>query len=199
MRSLITHPLGKFVVAPVAALLLGLALASGVLGADAQREASLDSGALGLTRTEIEAEWGQATKAIDVPGHPIYDTTYAYPSKDGTLFVSYRDLNGDAIAVYVEFAWSGAGATEQAAQAIGKRLLPVDAQLTELYIAPPTTAGPIALVTHRYESEALGTHPALPPDILVVYQERWGDSASPNSTRVEAVSFMIREGTQLTG
>ncbi|MDP9473270.1 MAG: hypothetical protein M3Q71_21840 [Chloroflexota bacterium] len=179
---------------------LTLALVSGVLTVGAQREASLASdGALGMPRTEIEAEWGQATEPIDVPGHPIYDETYAYPAKDGTLFVTYRDLNGDDIAVYVEFAWSGGGATEQSAQALTKRLLPADAAPTEFYVAPPTSAGPIALVNHRYESDALGANPALPPDILVTYQERWGDSVAPDSTRVEAVSLMIREGTQVTG
>ncbi len=182
-----------------ALMLLALALASGVLGAGAQPEVPLDSGVLGVTRAEIEAEWGRATKPIDIPGHPIYNETYAYAGKDGTLFVTYRELNGDEVAVYVEFAWSGEGATEQGAQAVGKRLLPADSKLTELYVAPPTAAGPIALVTHRYESDALGANPALPPDILVVYQERWGDPASPGSTRVEAVSIMIRERTQLTG
>ncbi len=178
---------------------LTLAFASSVLGAGAQPEASLDSGALGLTRDEIEVEWGRANTPIDVPGHPIYDETYAYPDENGTLFVTYRNLNGDDIAVYVEFAWSGDGATEQVAHAVGKRLLPADSEITELYVAPPTTDGPVALVTERYESEALGANPALPPDILVVYQQRWGDSTEADSTRVEAVSIMIREGTQLTG
>ncbi len=182
-----------------ALLSLTLALAGGVLGAGAQGNASLNSGALGVPRAEIEAEWGRATKPIDVPGHPVYDETYAYPAKDGTLFVTYRNLNGVDTAVYIEFAWSGGGATEQGAHAVGKRLLPADSRLTELYVAPPTTAGPVALVTERYESEALAANPALPPDILVVYQERWSDRTTPDSTRVEAVSIMIREGTQATG
>ncbi|MDP9368535.1 MAG: hypothetical protein M3Q03_09720 [Chloroflexota bacterium] len=155
-----------------AVMSLALALASGVVVAGAQPEATLDSGVLGVTRAEIEAEWGRATKPIDVPGHPIYDETYAYPGKDGTLFVTYHDLNGEDVAVYIEFAWSGEGATEQGAQAVGKGLLPADSKLTEFYVAPPTSTGPIALVTHRYESDALGANPALPPDILVVYQEQ---------------------------
>ncbi len=121
---------------------LTLAFASSVLGAGAQPEASLDSGALGLTRDEIEVEWGRANTPIDVPGHPIYDETYAYPDENGTLFVTYRNLNGDDIAVYVEFAWSGDGATEQVAHAVGKRLLPADSEITELYVAPRRPMAP---------------------------------------------------------
>ena len=179
----------------------GLALAGGVLGAAAQPSASLDSGALGLSRAEVEARFGRASAPIDVPGHPIYDETYAYEAEDGTLFVTYRDVNGEDLAVYVEFAWRGRGVNEQAARAAAESFLPSDAELTALFVAPPTSAGPVALVTNQYRSDALGATPALAPEILVIFHERWDGPAAGvgEGERVEAVSIMIRERTQATG
>ena len=178
--------------------LLAGAFASGVPGAGAQPAGPLDSGALGLARSEIEADFGRATEPIEVPGHPVYDETYANENEEGALFVTYRDVNGEEIAVFVEFAWRGTGASKQEARTVAENLLPADAELTELYVAPPTSIGPLALVTYRYESDALGENAALAPEILVIYQERWGDDTAADSTRVEAVSIMIRERTQST-
>jgi hypothetical protein len=158
---------------------------------------SLDSGALGSTRTRIEARFGHVSDPIDVPGHPIYDQTYAYETQAGTLYVSYRDINGEQIAVYLEFAWGGKGVSERDAQTLVTGLLPADAKLTELYIAPPTTSGPIAFVMNRYTSESLGAGGVLASEILVTYQQSWTDG--PGGSAVHAVSIAIRERTQLTG
>jgi hypothetical protein len=193
MRSTVTRFVSLFAFA--------LALAGGILGAAAQPAASLDSGALGLSRAEVEARFGRTPAPIDVPGHPIYDETYAYEAEEGTLFVTYREVNGQSLAVYVEFAWRGRGVSEPAAQAAAKSFLPSDAELTALYVAPPTSAGPVALVTNQYRSNALGANPALAPEILVIYHERWDGPAegAGEGERVEAVSIMIRERTQATG
>ena len=182
---------------PLASLVLIVALVVGVQSAAAQP--ALASGALGVTRAEFEATFGRPSEEIDAPGHPIYDESYAHENEDGTLFVTYREINGEAIAVYLEFAWRGNGASAQAARAVAAGLLPTDAELTEIYVAPPTRSGPVALVTHRYESDALGAVQTLAPEILVIYQERWGDDAQADSTRVEAISIVTRERTQATG
>src|SRR5688572_15098015 len=132
----------------LATLMIGIGL-SVALG----QESSLESGALRLSKSEIEADFGTVEKPVVVPGHAIYDETFAYETQAGTLYVSYRDVNGEMTAVYVEFAWRGDGASEQAAREMVAHLIPADASLTELYVAPPTSSGPVALVTHRYESE----------------------------------------------
>jgi hypothetical protein len=178
----------------LATLMIGIGL-SVALG----QESSLESGALGLSKSEIEADFGTVEKPLVVPGHAIYDKTFAYETQAGTLYVSYRDVNGELTAVYVEFAWRGNGVSEQAARDMVAHLIPADASLTELYVAPPTSRGPVALVTYRYESESLGAVPALAPEILVIAQEEWGDPAEVDSTRVMAVSISIPERTQATG
>jgi len=65
-------------------------------------------------------------------------------------------------------------------------------------VAPPTSSGPIALVTERYESASLGENSILAPELLVIYQEQWGHPTVADSTKVLAVSISIRERTQLT-
>jgi hypothetical protein len=77
-------------------------------------------------------------------------------------------------------------------------LLPADAELTELYVAPPTSSVPAALVTERYESATLAENPTLAPELMVIYQEQWGDPSVSESTRVLSVSISIRERTQAT-
>jgi hypothetical protein len=169
------------------------------LGVGAQGDGTLDSGAVGLTRAEIEADFGRSPEPIDVPGHPIYDQTYAYETQAGTLTVSYRSVNGEDLAVYVEFAWRGEGVPAHAARNLVEDFLPADAELTELYIAPPTASGPLALVTHRYQSDDLVVaSPTFAPEILVISQQTWGDPSAVESERVQAVSLITRERTQST-
>ena len=181
---------------------LAIAIGLGIAGAGAQQGAlneTFETGVLGATRSEIEAEFGRVEKPITVPGHPIYDETFAYELGEATLFVTYRDVDGELTAVFAEFVWFGDGVSQPVARRVVQNLLPADADLTELYVAPPTTSGPIALVTERYESESLGEHAALAPEVLVIYQERWGDPTVADSTSVLAVSLTIRERTQATG
>src|SRR5829696_1425988 len=101
-------------------------------------------------------ELGRIENPITVPGHPIYDETFAYVLGEATLFVTYRDTNGELSVVYAELAWAGDGVDEPAARAVVRSLLPDGGKLTELYVAPPTSSGPVALVTERYESASLG-------------------------------------------
>lgn len=152
------------------AIMLLAVVAIGAAGAHAASQQSLESGALGLTRPEVEARWGAATEQIEMRGHPVYDETYAYGAEEGMTYVSYRDVNGVQIAVYVEFVWFGDGVTEQVAAETIEDLLPADAELTEIYLAPSTPDGPIALAANRYASESLGTAQAgvLASEILVI-------------------------------
>ena len=181
---------------------LGLTLTSGSIPAARGAQTSLDSGALGLSRADFEAEWGRGDGPFDGTGHyfDAYDI-YSYGTQHGTLHVAYQDANDQEIAVYLEFAWGGDGATTRESRAIVDGLIPADARLTDVYTAPPTDEGPIAFSTQRYVSESLGRayDGTTAPEFLVIYQERWGDPSIPDSTRVSAVSIMIRERTQTTG
>jgi hypothetical protein len=182
--------------------MLAIAIGLGIAAAGAQqrpRSEHFETGVLGATRGEIEAEYGRVEKPITVPGHPIYDETFAYELDEATLYVTYRDVNDELTAVYAELAWEGDGIDEPAARAVVQNLLPVDAKLTELYVAPPTSSGPVALVTERYESASLGEDPTLAPEVLVIFQQQWGDPTVAQSTRVLSVSISIRERTQATG
>jgi hypothetical protein len=175
------------------------AVTAGSVRVNAAVQPDLKSGALGLTRAQIEAEWGAATEPVAMPGRPVHDTTYAYGSEAAMTYVSFREINGEEIAVYVELTWFGDGVTGEVASTTIERLLPSDAVLTELYVAPATPEGPITLVAHRYTSEALGEAHAgvLAKEILAIQQEVWNEAAG--SSAVRSFSLTIRERTQLTG
>lgn len=182
----------------ISLVLLVLVTASGVSSAGA-RAVTIDSGALGLPKSKIEAVFGPSGDPIETPGHPIFDETYAYETGEGTLTISYRDVDGVPTAVFIEFAWVGDGVGDAVARDLVGRFLPADATLTELYTAPPTPNGPIALVMNRYESESLGRIAAFAPEILVVFHERWDVQGVPDGRSILSVSITVRERTQLTG
>ena len=73
-------------------------------------------------------------------GHYVHEV-YQYPAEEGTAYVAFQNVNEEEIAVYVEFAWRGDGATEQAARSLVESFLPTDAELTQLFVAPPTPDG----------------------------------------------------------
>ena len=159
--------------------------------------ASLDSSALGLTRAGVEAHWDPGEVPITVPGRYAREF-YAYPAEEGTASIAYQGLNGEEVAVYVEFRWGDDGTTEDMAQPLGARLIPADGQRTAIYLAPPTPNGPIAFTTYEYASasltaaygDALDLNWSTPSKILMICHERWDDSAT--SARIEVVSIMVR-------
>lgn len=159
------------------------------------------SGALGLTRDEIEDSWGAGEGPFAGQGH-YFDVQdlYSYEVDGETFHVAFQKVNGEEIAVYVQVDWAGEGATETDARDSAVGLIPDDARITDLYSAPPTPGGPLAFSVYRYRSEALGAvhDGALAPEILVIFHERWGDATVPSSTRVAALSITVRERTQLT-
>ncbi|MCC6791571.1 MAG: hypothetical protein IT336_07805 [Thermomicrobiales bacterium] len=179
-------------------VVLCLACTGGMIEAGA-RAVTIDSGALGLPKSKIEAVFGPSGDPIEMPGHPIFDETYAYETEEGTLTVSYRDVDGVPTAVFIEFAWVGDGVGDAVASDLVDRCLPADATLTELYTAPPTPNGPIALVMNRYESDSLGRIAALAPEILVIFHERWDVPGVPDGRSILSVTITVRERTQLTG
>lgn len=190
----------------VAALAAGTSLFVGGFGghrfgADAAQFAPLASGALGLTRDEIEDTWGTGEGPFAGQGH-YFDVQdlYTYEVQGETYHVAYQEVNGQKVAVYVQVDWSGDGVAETDARDIAIGLIPDDARITDLYSAPPTPGGPLAFSVYRYRSEALGAahEGALAPEMLVIFHERWGDASVPSSTRVAALSVSVRERTQLT-
>ena len=176
---------------------LAVALGSGVVGAATTPAAGLDFGAIGLTRAQFEAAYGAPTKTATVPG-PTSDETYAYGTQAGMIYATYRDLNGEQVAVAVEFAWGGNGVTETAAAKTMDALLPTDAKLTERYVLPATPDGPITLVAFRYTSAALtgASGGVLAPEMLAIQHETW--DASAGAMKVTRISLALRDRTQLT-
>ncbi|MDQ3657788.1 MAG: hypothetical protein M3457_22275 [Chloroflexota bacterium] len=176
---------------------LVLVLVVGLAGGLAQ-QGGLSSGALGLTRAEIDEQWGQGVGPFAGPGFyfNVYEM-YTYYSQRGNYHVAYQDVNGRDIAVYLEVDLPG-GMSEREARVMTAGYLPVDAQLTDVYTAPPTPDGAIALTTYRYVSASLDAAYGgiLPGEILVIVQERWGDPDFEFGTRVIGVSMMVRTITQ---
>ncbi len=176
-----------------------MAMATGVAGFNrtVQAEAAgFSSGALGLTRPEIEAQWGHG-ELVDVPGHPIYDETYAYAGQGWTTYVWYVSFNGKDVAAYVEVAYGPEGVPPVQAHDLAQGYLPADAEFSELFIAPATPQGPTALAMTRYLSPSLAaTHGnIIPAEILVTLHETWNaDPSQPE--RITAISLMTRLATQ---
>jgi hypothetical protein len=161
-------------------------------------QAELVSGALGLTRPEIEEQWGQGVGPFAGPGpyFGIYEM-YSYFSQRGTYHVAYQDTNGQEIAVYLEINLPG-GMSEREARALAGSYLPADAEQTEVYTAPPSPDGATALQMYRYQSPALDAAYGgiLAGEVLVIFYERWDDPDFEFGRRVTAVSLIVRTITQ---
>src|SRR5215213_2946928 len=156
---------------------LASVVAAGAVGVSRSvraQEAGFSSGALGLTRAEIEVQWGQG-EIVDVPGHPIYDETYAYAGQGWTTYVWYVSFNELEVAAYVEVAYDSEGVSPVQARDLAQGYLPADAEFSELFIAPATPQGPTALAMTRYLSPSLAaTHGnIIPAEILVTLHETW--------------------------
>lgn len=179
------------------ALCLLLLLVAGP-GAGLAQEQTLASGALGLTRAEIDANWGAGVGPFAGPGtyFNVYEM-YSYYSQRGTYHVGYQETNGRQIAVYLEINLPG-GMSEREAQAMTTGYLPGDAQVTEVYTAPPSPDGQTALQMYRYESPSLDAayENILAGEILVVFYERWDEPEFEFGRRVTAISMTVRTITQ---
>lgn len=178
------------------------AAASSTLGAtpvvvgQAAQELSIDSGAIGLTRAELESIWQLDPDPVEVPGSPVWDQTFAIIG--GQYAENYVTLFGDQqLVYYVEVNNLPPGGSElvNIIEEV-EYLIPSDAELTEAYIAPPTPNGPTALHTFRYVSASLGeVHGgAVPSEILMTFHEQWGEVT--DLALVTAVSIMCRQPTQ---
>jgi hypothetical protein len=161
------------------------------------RQVALDSGGIGLTRAECDALMSLDDAPVAVPGHAIWDETYATVGEQyAANYVSFFDVGGEPVCVYFEdnnFPEDGLD-TPSVRERLAYRM-PSDAELTDLAIAPPTPAGETAFRVERYTSAALdaahgGT---LAPEILAVLRERW---AEEGGTRTIGYSLMIRQITQ---
>ena len=148
-------------------LVLGAFLPSWVVALQAGRadattvgvQADVRSGGIGLTRADWEDLHGPGD-----PGQSL--VTY----EGGAYAVGFED---DTV-VFVELGWEDVGNLPFGeAQAEVEDLLPSDADLVEVFALPATAAGPVSLVAHRYQSDALGRALGGPRSdgILVLYQE----------------------------
>ncbi len=181
-------------------LALGLASTSAAPAARAQEGPDFESGALGLSQVAFIDRWGPIGEPVEVAGHYLRDM-YMVGTQAGILHVAFGDVAGGPVALYVEFAWHEDGAPEADTTDLIEGLLPADADLTELYIAPPTPVGPVALEMRRYISASLAAayDDQLPPEIGMVIQQHWLDPTRPDNVLVKSVSVAIRERTQRTG
>jgi hypothetical protein len=178
--------------------LSAVALTAGSIGlrrSASTQESSFSSGALGITRADIEARWG-AGERVKVSGHPIYNETYAYPGQGWTTYVWYMSFNDVEVAAYVEVDYGPDGVTMVQARELVSNYLPADAEFSELFVAPATPGGPTALTMTRYLSPSLASRydGIIPAEILVTLHESWPDSGEPE--RATAISLMVRMVTQ---
>lgn len=180
-------------------LVIAMLIGALVAGTSPARADATDKGVIGATRAQVEATFGKPTEAVPATGRPTSDAMFAYGTQAGMAYVSYREINGVQIAVAAEFAWGGGGVSEADAGKLIAKFLPADAKLTELYIAPATPDGPIALSVLRYTSEDLGHayNGVLAPEVIAIENQTW--NAAANATAVTRVSLALRERTQLTG
>lgn len=179
--------------------LASAAIAAGAVGlgrSTQAQEAEFSSGALGLTRSAIDAQWG-AGERVAVPGHPIYDETYAYAAQGWTTYVWYMSFNDQEVAAYVEVAYGPEGVSPVQAHDTAMAYLPADAEFSELFVAPATPRGPTALTMTRYLSPSLAAAygEIIPAEILVTLHESWHAEASQED-RITAISLMARMVTQ---
>ncbi len=122
---------------------------------------------------------------------------YSYSGQEWIHYVWYMKLNGETIASYVEVAYGPDGVPAIEARELAERRIPVDAEFSEMYIAPATPQGPTAPTIARYLSPSLGDHysGALPPEILVTLHDAWDDDTN-GVEQVTAISIMVRTVTQ---
>ncbi len=180
------------------ACVLGLMLGGAAVGLARGQAGGLASGALGLTRPEIEAMWGEGVGPFAGPGgyFNVYEM-YSYYSQRGTYHVAYQDTNGVEIAVYLEINLPG-GMSQRESRAFAAGYLPEDAERTEVFTAPPSPDGSTAVQSYRYVSPALGTayDGLVAEEVLVTFYERWDDPEYEFGIRVTAISMMVRTITQ---
>jgi hypothetical protein len=130
--------------------------------------------ALGMTRDDWFAAIGEGDR---VDGG-IDGDLYEYGTQMGMLYVSFRAINDDFYASYIEFAFGGNGLTYDRVEPIVREMMPGDARATGSYLAPATPAGPTAIASWSYVSEELATRPGFSPEFLSMrLQERGADNA----------------------
>lgn len=194
-RALVGVVLVVWLVGATGAGLLAGRPGSGLARAQA---GGLESGALGLTRPEIEAMWGEGVGPFAGPGgyFNVYEM-YSYYSQRGTYHVAYQDTNGIEIAVYLEITLPG-GMGQRDSREFAARYLPEDARRTEVFTAPPSPDGATAVQSYRYVSPAMADvyEGLLPEEMLVTFYERWDDPEYEFGIRVTAISMMVRTITQ---
>lgn len=154
------------------------------------------SGGLGLTRPEFEARFGTG-EPVETAGDPRYDSTYAYGTQLGTIFVWYHDLGDDSFVTYIEIDVASETLSSDEARNRAERLLPTDSQFTELYVAPATPNGPVAIEMMRFVSPSLGeVHDrAFPSEIVVMIHQLWADASSDQGPTASRISIMTRLAT----
>ena len=160
----------------------------------AAQDVGVDSGGIGLRRADFEAAYGVG---VDAQSLTIYENvTIGVPG--AKVYAQYRG----EIVEHLEVRWSQAtqaggidwGTAYQAAML----LLPVDAEHRDQFWMPATPEGPVEIIGHTYESQALNTYHYNLGRILVLFQREYVQLTpnTPNEPIVPAVTLTMAEVPQ---
>lgn len=114
---------------------------------------------------------------------------------------AYAQYRGE-IVEHLEVQWSRAtqrgGVDWGMAYQVAMSLLPVDAELRDQFWMPATPEGPIEMIGHTCESQALNTAHVDLGRILVVFHRKYVqlDATMPSEPVVQAVTLILAEVPQ---
>jgi len=134
---------------------------------------------------------------VDAEALVVYEgVTVGVPG--ATAYAQYRG----EIVEHLEVQWSratqGGGVDWGMAYQAAMSLLPVDAELRDQFWMPATPEGPIEMIGHTCESQALNTAHVDLGRILVVFHRKYVqlDATMPSEPVVQAVTLTMAEVPQ---
>ena len=115
------------------------------------QDTGVDSGGIGLLRWDFEAAYGPSTELEGLVEYPYVDVGVAGAKM-------YAQFRGDVVD-RLEVRWAQAaqfgGIDWGTAYQAAVFLLPVDAQYRDQFWMPATPEGPMEIIGHTYENQAL--------------------------------------------
>lgn len=172
---------------------LALATGTSLRTAAAAQSNGVNSGGIGLTRTEFERYFGpgEATQSY---------ARYTDPTYGGPIYAGYDFVNfPDGLLNFLELQWTGVnqagGLLEGTAAYEVSTVLPADAVFRKRYLMGATPGGPIILHSEEWTSASLAGVRNGRGSILVTYQAKMGslNPGSPMETLMTAATIATEE------